>query len=105
MEVFPLSNSVNGRPITVGVGFVNLHTVPALMRDVLTIYASNNDSIDATLSLRLGGAPGDQMDVFVPARETVVALHEIPLDATVLVQGAASLGIVRVVGRIRRRVA
>lgn len=106
VEPFPLSASVGGQPITLaGVGFVALHTVPASRRDLLTIYVSNRDVTDHNMTLRLGGGAGDEMSIFLPALETVVAIHEIPLNAAIAVDADIAIaGTVHVVGRARRRI-
>lgn len=105
-EVLPLSFSTDGQPIVVnGGGFVNLHTVAANSRDVVTIFVTNVDTADRTFILGWGGtATGQQMFIFAPAKETVVAASELVLNAGQTIQANLDLtGTCRVVGRVTRR--
>jgi hypothetical protein len=107
--VLPLSSSTNGRPITVnGGGFVTIHTTVNV--EVITIYVTNVGVTDRILVLGVGGtATADQIFVFAPASETVVAISEAQIGrvagAVVIQANLDAAGTCRVFGRVTRRAA
>lgn len=104
--VLSLSSSTSGQPIAVdGVVFGTIHTVAASSIDVITIYVTNVGTTDRTLFLGWGGtATAQQLFCFVPAGETVVAVSEMTLGASQVVQARLAVaGTCRVFGRVTRR--
>lgn len=105
-ETHPLSSSTGGQPISVnGVGFITLHTVPAGKVDTVTIYVSNIFTQDETFIVGLGGTlSGQQLNSFLPIRETVVVVAEAVMTAGQVISGAlAGAGATRVFGKVVRR--
>lgn len=104
--ILPLSSSTNGQPIAIDTAvFTTIHTVAALVVDVISIFVTNVGITDRTIFIGWGGtATGQQVWAFVPAKETVCAISEMPLNASQVVQARLDIaGTCRVVGRVTRR--
>lgn len=90
----------DGTPIAV-VAITTLHTVPAapVIRDIITLIASNAGTADVRLDLTINGVV---MNYFCPAKETVSILTRMPLDPGLIIQGTAATGALEIAGRVER---
>lgn len=100
-----LSGSTSGQPINVTTGpAATLHTVPASTIDCITLYASNPNTTNLTITLTWGTG-GLSLVMFVPCLETVSLTVSLPLEATEVVTAVVSVGNAHVVGFVERRAA
>ena len=95
----PLSGSTHGRGIkltgTATGSSVTIHTATAdaTMVDVVTLYASNFDTVTRTVSLEWGGttSPDDILTFQVPPKSTVCLIPDLVLRNTLIVKGWADV--------------
>ncbi len=97
-----LSGSTSGQPINVPTGpAATLHTVPANVLDCITLYASNPNNLDDTITVTWGtGALA--LDFFCPCLETVPLTVNIPLEAGEVATAVVATNNVHVVGFVER---
>lgn len=94
-DKIPLSSSSNGRPIKIGATATpgnTVHLSVAGFRDIVTFTVTNTDrSADHELTIEWGGTtnPDDHIIIFCPAAETVIAVHEKPIQAGLQVRAFA----------------
>lgn len=93
-KVIP-SASTNGKPIKVAAtatAGTTFHTAHATALDEVTMYLSNTDSVDRTVTVEFGGvtSPDNLMKFTVPAGDSILAVPGIPLTSSLVVGVFAS---------------
>jgi len=97
-----LNQSVAGEPIAVTtVAPVNVHNPGGA--ELITIFASNLTTVDATIIVNFGGAvaPANDLYFFVPSEETVPLVVQAYLDnGSIDIRRAAGAGQINIFGRV-----
>lgn len=103
-----LSGSTNGRPIKVAAtatAGTTIHTAHATALDEVTLYATNTDTVDRTLTLEHGGttSPDDLLKFVIPAGETILVAPGLVLTGSVVLRAfAQTANVINLVGYVNR---
>jgi hypothetical protein len=103
-----LSGSTNGRGIKVAATATpgtTLHTADPSAQDEVTIYVTNTDTVDRSITIEFGGvtAPDDNLKQIIPAGETVLVVPGIPLTNSLVVKAfAAAANVLVAFGYVNR---
>lgn len=87
------SGSTTGMPVAVvaiATPGTTFHTASASAQDEVYMYLTNTDSVQRQVTIQFGGtALGQNIDVPVPANDTVLALPGIPITNSLVVAAFA----------------